>query len=80
MNVFNTKLFRIKCKVELDLSNYPTKTGLKNATLVYTSYFFKKTYKDNLKYDVDKLYIDKLKNVPANFSNLKNKIDKLNVN
>ena len=30
-----------------------------------------------LKYDVDKLDIDKVKNVPTNLSNLKSKVDKL---
>ena len=33
-----------------------------------------------MKYNVDKLYINKLKNVPTNLSNLKNKVDKLDVN
>ena len=33
----------------------------------------------NLKSDVDKLDIDKLKNVAANINNLKSKVDKLDV-
>ena len=33
----------------------------------------------NLKSDVDKLDIDKLKNVPSKLSNLKSKVDKLDV-
>ena len=66
-------------KVELDLSNFETKTDLKNATGVDTSSFAKKTDLANLKSDVNKLYIDKLKNVPTNLSNLKNKVDKLDV-
>ena len=66
-------------KVELDLSNYATKTDLKNATGVDTSSFAKKINLLNLKCDVDKLYIDKLKNVPTNLSNLKSKVDKLDV-
>ena len=33
----------------------------------------------NLKSNVDKLDIDKLKNVPTNLSNLKSKVDKLDV-
>ena len=37
----------------------------------------KKTDLANLIYDVDKLYIDILKNIPSNLSNLKNKVDKL---
>ena len=39
----------------------------------------KKTDLASLKSDVDKLDIDKLKNVPANLSNLKSKVDKLDV-
>ena len=66
-------------KVELDLSNYATKTGLKNATGVDTSSFAKTVDLANLKSNVDKLDIDKLKNVPTNLSNLKSKVDKLDV-
>ena len=66
-------------KVELDLSNYATKVDLKNATGVDTSDFAKKTDLANLKFDVDKLDINKLKNVPNNLSNLKSKVDKLDV-
>ena len=39
--------------------------------------FANKTDLVTLKSDVDKLDIDKLKNVPFNLSNLKNKVDKL---
>ena len=39
----------------------------------------KKTDLANLKSDVDKLDIDKLKNVPTNLNNLKSKVDKLDV-
>ena len=49
-------------KVELDLSNYATKADLKNITGVDTSDFAKKTDLANLKSDVDKLDINKLKN------------------
>ena len=66
-------------KVELDLSNYATKTDLKNATGIDTSSFAKKVDLANLKSNVDKLDIDKLKNVPTNLSNLKSKVDKLDV-
>ena len=66
-------------KVELDLSNYATKTDLKNATWVDTSSFAKKTDLANLKSVVDKLDIDKLKNAPTNLSNLKSKVYKLDV-
>ena len=66
-------------KVELDLSNCATKTDFKNATGVDTSSLAKKTNLAILKSDVDKLDIDKLKNVPTNLSNLKSKVDKLDV-
>ena len=45
-------------KVELDLSNYATKSDLKNASGVDTSSFAKKTDLAKLKSDVDKLNID----------------------
>ena len=66
-------------KVELDLSNYATKTDLKNATGVDTSSFAETIDLANLKADVDKLDIDKLKNVSTNLSNLKIKVGKLDV-
>ena len=65
-----------RVKVELDLSNYATKADLKNATGVDTSKFAKKIDLANLKSNVDKLDIDKLKNVPSNLSILKIKVDK----
>ena len=55
-------------KVELDLSNYATKADFKNATGLDTLKFGKKKVDlANLKSDVDKLVIDKLKNVPTSF-------------
>ena len=63
-------------KVELDLSNYVTKTNFKKATGVDTSSFAKKTDLANSKSDVDN---DKLKNIPTNLSNLKSKVDKIHV-
>ena len=51
----------------------------KNATGVDTLNFAKKTDLTHLKSDVDKLNIDKLKNVPSNLSNLKSKVDKSDV-
>ena len=68
-----------RVKVELDLSNYATKADLKNETGVDTSNFAKKVDLANLKSDVDKLDIDKLKNLPTNLSNFKSKADKLDV-
>ena len=61
------------------MSNYATKTDLKNATGVDTSFFAKKTNLANLKFDVDILDIDKLKNVLTNLSNLKSKVHNLDV-
>ena len=43
------------------------------------SKFSKKVYLANLKSDVDKLDIGKMKNVPTNLSNLKTEVDKLDV-
>ena len=61
------------------MSNYVTKANLKNATDIDTSNFAKKTNLANLKSDVDKLDIDKFKNVPTSLSKLKSKVDKLNI-
>ena len=61
-------------KVKLDLSNYATQLDLKNATVLYTMGFAKKTDLVNLKSDVDKLDIDNLKNVPNNLTTLKSKV------
>ena len=52
-------------KVEIDLSNYATKTGIKNISHVDTSSFALKTNLANLKNEVDKSDIDKLKPVPT---------------
>ena len=68
-----------KVKVELDLSNYATKADLKNATGIDTSSFPKNVDSANLKSNLKKLSIDKLKNVPFSLSNLKSKVDKLYV-
>ena len=46
--------------VKVDLSNYATKTDLKNVTHVDTSSFALKANLDRLKTEVDKLDIDKL--------------------
>ena len=52
------------------MSNYATKTDLKNVTHVDTSSFALKTNLANLKTDVDKLGIDKLVPVPVDLSKL----------
>ena len=51
--------FGRRVKVELDLSNYATKTDLKNATGVDASKFAKNVDLANLEATVDKLDIDK---------------------
>ena len=73
------KSFGANVKVELDLSNYATSADLKNVTGVDTSDFSKKNDLANLKSDVDKLDIDKFKNVPSNLSDLKIKLDELDI-
>ena len=67
-----------KVKVELDLSNYATKADLKNTAGIVTSSFAKMIDLDNLK-SVGKLDIGKLKHFPTKLSNLKSKVDKLDV-
>ena len=80
MNFFpEPKYLGEKVKVELDLSNYATKADLKNATGVDTSRFAKKVGLANLKSNVDKLDVDKLKNVPSGSRSLKSKVGKLDI-
>ena len=57
-------------EVELDLSNYATKTDLKNVTHVYVSSFTSKTNLASFKTEVDKLDIDKLTPVPNDLAKL----------
>ena len=66
------KAFRGGIKVKVDLSNYATKTDLKNVTHADTSSFALKTNLANLKTEVDKLDIDKLVPVPTDLSKLSN--------
>ena len=79
MKFSRRKIFSRWVIVALDLSNYATKANLKNATGVNTPKIAKKVDWACLKSNVDKLEIDKLKNVPTNSSNLKIKVDKLDV-
>ena len=58
--------------VKIDLSNYATKADIKNISHVDTSTFALKTNLANLKSEVDKLDIDKLKSVPTDLSKLSN--------
>ena len=59
-------------KVKIDLSNYATKTGIKNISCVDTSSFALKTNLSSLKAEVDKLDIDKLIPIPNYLSKLSN--------
>ena len=56
----------------MDLSNYATKTDIKDITHVDTSSFASKTNLANLKTEVDKLDIDKLVPIPNDLSKLSN--------
>ena len=56
--------------VKVDLSNYATKTDLKNISHVDTSSFALKANLASLKTEVDKLDIDKLAPVPVDLSKL----------
>ena len=62
-------------KVELDLTNYATKTDLKNSTHVDVSSFASKTNLAALKTEVDKTDTDKLKTAPTDLAQLTNAID-----
>ena len=58
--------------VKVDLSNYATKTDLKNVSHVYVSTFALKSNLANLKTEVDKLDTDKLTPVPNDSVKLSN--------
>ena len=66
-------------KVELDICNYATKADLKKGRGVDTSKFAKKVDVANFKSNANILDLGKLKNVPTNLTNLKNKVDKSDV-
>ena len=57
-------------KVKIDLSNYATKTDIKNISHVDTSSFALKTNLANLKTEVDKLKDDKLVPISVDLSKL----------
>ena len=59
-------------KVELDLTNYTTKTNLKNITHTDVSSSASKTNLAALKTEVDKIDVDKLKTVPDDLAKLTN--------
>ena len=55
-------------KVELDLTNYATKTDLKNITHVDVTSFASKTNLAALKTEVDKINTGKLKTAPTDLA------------
>ena len=73
MSQYFPKTFRSfggNINVKVDLSNYTTKTDLKNVTHVDTSRFALKANLASLKTEVDELDIDKLASVPFDLSEL----------
>ena len=64
------KSFGRNISVKVDLSNYTTKTDLRNVTHIDTSSFALKTNLASLKTEVDQLDIDKLVPVPVDLSKL----------
>ena len=75
MSIYFPKSFRgfgKNVNAKVDLSNYATKTDIKNIWHVDTSSFALKTNLANLKTEVDKLDIDKLVPIPADLSKLSN--------
>ena len=64
-----------RINVELDLSNYPTKSDLKGVAYAKTSNLTVREDLPSLKVRVDKLDVDKLKTVLADLSSITNVID-----
>ena len=70
------KRFGRNINVKVDLSNYATKTDIRNISHVDASSFALKINWANLKTKVDKLDINKLAPVPTDFSKLSNVVKK----
>ena len=66
--------------LKVDLSNYATKTDLKNATGVDTSELAAKSDLASLKAEIDKIDVYKLKTVPMDLSKLSNVVNNDAVN
>ena len=64
--------YRENISVSVDLSDYATKTDIESITHIDTSGFALKTNLANLKTEVDKIDIDKLRTVPVDLSKLSN--------
>ena len=69
-----SRRFSRDIQVQLDLSNYATKTDLKYVTHVDVSSFASKANLASLKTEADKLDIPKLSTVPADLAKLTNKV------
>ena len=75
MSQYFPKLFRSfggNINVKVRLSNYVTKTDLKNVTHIDTSNFAMKTNLVSLKTEFDELDINKLARVPVDLSKVSN--------
>ena len=66
------RTFARDTNVKVDLSNYATKTDLKNATGVDASKLAVKSDLAKLKVEIDKIDVDKLKSVSVDLSKLSN--------
>ena len=66
------RCFRRDINVKVDLSNYATKTDLKNVSHVDVSSFALKSNLASLKAEVDKIDADKLKTVSVDLAKLSN--------
>ena len=62
---------------DIELSNYTTKTDLKNVSHVHVTSFALKSNLASLKTEVDKLDIDKLVPIPVDLSKLSDVVKKL---
>ena len=79
MSQYFPKLFNSfggNINVKVDLSNYATKTDLKNVTHIDTSSFTLKTNLASVKTEVDKLNIGKLVLAPVDLSKLNDVVKK----
>ena len=79
MSQYFPKLFKSfgrNINVKVDLSNYATKTDLKNVTHVDTSRLALKANLASLKTEVDQLDIDKLAPVPIDLTKLSDVVKK----
>ena len=70
---------KIKIKVEFNLSNYATKSDLKNAAGVDTSRFAKNNDLASFKLNVHQIKIDELEKAPSVLNSLKGGIDYVKV-